>query len=92
MGDINEEIKHDVLIKSRQRMEMTGVCDVSSFDEAEIVVQTGSSGVSIEGENLKIEKFNSENGELILNGSINGMFYYEKKPPKKKRSFTDLFK
>lgn len=92
MSDANGEVKHDVLIKSRQRMEMTGVCDVSSFDEAEIVVQTVSSGVSIEGENLKIEKFNSENGELILNGSINGMFYYEKKPPKKKRSFTDLFK
>lgn len=92
MGDTNGEVKHDVLIKSRQRIEMTGVSDVSSFDEAEIVVQTGNSGVSIEGENLKIEKFNSENGELILNGSFNGMFYYEKKPTKKKRSFSDLFK
>ena len=92
MNEPSEMVKHDVLIKSRQRMEMTGISDVSSFDDAEIVVQTEDSGVSIEGENLKIEKFNSENGELILNGSINGIFYYEKKPPKKKRSFTDLFK
>lgn len=92
MVDTNEEAKHNVLIKSRQRMEMTGISDVSSFDEAEIVVQTGNSGVSIEGENLKIEKFNSENGELILNGSINGLFYYSKKPSKKKKSITNLFK
>ena len=92
MSESNEELKHDVLIKSRKRMEMTGISDVSSFDEAEIVVQTGSSGVSIEGENLKIEKFNAANGELVLNGSINGMFYYEKKPEKKKRSITGIFK
>lgn len=92
MSDSNENVKHDVLIKSRQRMEMTGISDVSSFDDAEIIVQTGGSGVSIEGENLKIEKFNSENGELILNGCINGMFYYSKRPNKKKKSITDFFK
>ncbi|MBQ7226558.1 MAG: hypothetical protein IJX02_08190 [Clostridia bacterium] len=92
MSDSNGEIKHDVLIKSRKRMEMTGVSDVSSFDDAEIVVQAGDSGVSIEGENLKIEKFNSENGELVLNGSINGMFYYAKKGEKKKKSIKEFFK
>jgi len=71
---------------------MTGISDVTSFDEEEIVVQTGDSGVSIEGENLKIEKFNSENGELILNGSINGLFYYSKKPEKRKKSIINMFK
>lgn len=92
MNETNGEVKHDVLIKSRQRMEMTGILDVSSFDEEEIIVQTGTSGVSIEGENLKIEKFNSESGELILNGSINGLFYYSKKPEKRKKSIINLFK
>lgn len=92
MGEIKEDLKHDVLIKSRQRMEMTGISDVSSFDEEEIVVQTAETGMSIEGENLKIEKFNSENGELVLNGSINGMFYYSKKAQKKKKGIGDLFK
>ena len=92
MNDTNLEVKHDVFIKSRRRLEMTGISDVSSFDEEEIVVQADSFGVSIEGENLKIEKFNSENGELILNGSINGLFYYSKKPEKKKKSFIGIFK
>ena len=92
MNDTNFEVKHDVFIKSRRRLEMTGISDVSSFDEEEIVVQADSFGVSIEGENLKIEKFNSENGELILNGSINGLFYYSKKPEKKKKSFIGIFK
>ena len=92
MNDTNLEVKHDVFIKSRRRLEMTGILDVSSFDEDEIVVQAESFGVSIEGENLKIEKFNSENGELVLNGSINGLFYYSKKPEKKKKSIMGIFK
>lgn len=83
--------KHDVTIKSRQRLEMTGVSDVTSFDDGAIVVQVDDLGVSIEGENLKIEKFNAESGEFILNGTINGLFYFNHSP-KKKKSFTDIFK
>ncbi len=92
MNEVSEEKKHNLLIKTRQRMELTGVSDVSNFDEEEIVVQIGSLSMSIEGENLRIEKFNSESGELNLVGLINGLFYYSKKPEKKKKSITNLFK
>ena len=92
MIETNEEIKHDVVIKSRKRLEMTGVSDVTSYDEREIVVQTGNSGASIDGEELKIERFNSQNGELVVNGKINGIFYYNKEPQKKKKGLSSLFK
>lgn len=84
--------KHNVIIKSRQRLEMTEVSDVSSFDDGAIVVQVEDLGVSIEGENLKIEKFNAESGEFVLNGTINGIFYFNHSPGKKKKSFADIFK
>ena len=87
-----DDIKHDVIIRSRKRMEMSGISDVSSFDENEIIVQTGNSGVSIEGENLKIERFDAENGELVINGTINGLFYYVTKAHKAKKSLSSLFK
>ena len=83
---------HSVSIFNRDRAELAGVTEVESFHDTEILLSSPFGDISVEGENLKIEKFNSENGELILNGSINGMFYYEKKPPKKKKSFSDLFK
>lgn len=92
MSDATEEKKHNLFIRSRQRMELTGVSDVSNFDEEEIIVQIGGISMSIEGENLRIEKFNSESGELNLVGMINGLFYYSKKPEKKKKSITNLFK
>lgn len=81
------EIKHDAVIKSRKRLEMTGINDVSSYDENEIVVQTEGTGLSIEGENLKIEKFDSEKGELIVNGLIGGIFYFNREVKKKKALF-----
>lgn len=86
MVDKIDELRHDVIIKGRKRMELTGASDVTSFDDKEIVVQVENFGVTIEGENLKIEKFNSENGELILNGLITGMFYFNKDLSKKKKT------
>lgn len=92
MIDNNKEFKHDAIIKSRKRLEMSGINDVSSFDDTEILVQTDGSGISIEGEGLKIERFDAENGELIVNGLINGIFYFVKDVTKKKKSITNLFK
>lgn len=92
MIDDIKEIKHDVIIKSRKRLEMSGINDVSSFDETEILVQTDGFGISIEGEGLKIEKFDAEKGEFIVNGMINGIFYFVKETTKKKKSITNLFK
>ena len=92
MSDLTDEIKHDVFIKSRKQLEMSGVVDVSSFDEHEILIQTGASSASIEGEELKIERFNAQSGELIVNGKINGIYYFNKEPIKKKKGFANIFK
>lgn len=92
MNEQSEDLKHDVVLKSRKMLEMNGVLDVTSFDEHEIVILTGTSGASIDGENMKIEKFNAQNGELIVTGKINGIFYYNKDPQKKKRGLASLFK
>lgn len=80
-------IKHDVIIKSRNRLEMSGVSDVISYDENEILVVTDETSLSIEGENLKIEKFDSEKEDLTVNGLINGIFYFNKDLKKKKSFF-----
>lgn len=92
MNDLIEGVKHDIIIKSRQKTEMTGISDVTSFDDGTIVAQSENFGISIEGENLKIEKFNSESGEFVLNGKINGIFYFTHSTQKKKKSIIDIFK
>jgi sporulation protein YabP len=91
MGE-EQFVKHDIVIKSRRRTEMTGISDVTSFDDGTIIAQSDKFGISIEGENLKIEKFNAESGEFILNGKINGIFYFANTNQKKKKSIVDIFK
>lgn len=88
----NEEIKHDVIIKSRKHLEMSGVSDVTSYDEHEIIVEINGSGASIDGDELKIERFNAQSGELIVNGKINGIYYYTKEAQKKKKGIASIFK
>ena len=92
MNEQVDEQKNDVIIKSRKQIQMGGVIDGSSFDEHEIIVQTSSAGATRDGENLKIERFNSQSGELIVNGKINGIFYYTKEPQKKKKGLASIFK
>lgn len=91
MNEKSDNIKHDVILRSRKRIEMSGINDVSSFDEKEIIAQADNLGISIEGENLKIERFDAEKGELTINGLINGLYYYSK-DVKKKKSIAGLFR
>lgn len=92
MEEHTEVINHDVTITSRKKIQMTGISDVTSFDEGQVMAQNTDSDISIEGENLKIEKFDSSSGELTVNGKINGLYYYGAAPQKKKKSITGLFK
>lgn len=87
MVEVSKELKHDVILKSRTKLEMTGINDVTSYDENEIIVISNNSSLSIEGENLKIERFDSDKGELIVNGLVNGIFYFGKENKKKKALF-----
>ncbi|MBQ3040992.1 MAG: sporulation protein YabP [Clostridia bacterium] len=92
MNESEELIKHDITVRSRRRTEMTGISDVTSFDDGTIVAQSDKFGISIEGENLKIERFDAESGELIVNGKINGIFYFTHSNQKKRKSIVDIFK
>ena len=92
MEENKDALCHDAVIRSRKRLEMTGVIDVSSFDDGQIIAGIEGVDISIEGEGLKIEKFDSDSGILIVNGKLNGLFYYGNTCQKKKRSIVGLFK
>lgn len=92
MADMVEELRHDVVIKARKKLEMSGVSDVISYDDKEVLAQINGFGVTIEGDELKIERFNSDSGELVLSGTINGIFYFQKDLSKKKKGIGSFFK
>lgn len=66
---------HKVTIDSRERITITSVEDVDSFNETEIIFLTGVGMMTITGEDLHISRLNLEEGVLTVDGVINSVDY-----------------
>lgn len=75
-------VPHCVMIDQREKMTVSGVEDVDSFDESVIAMSTSQGRMSISGEGLHIEQLNVDTGDLTLTGHINGVEYIDGKPKK----------
>ncbi len=53
---------------------MNGVMDIAAFDEGYILLETTLGGISIEGENLKIESLTADGGDILIKGDIKGIY------------------
>jgi sporulation protein YabP len=69
---------HTMTIDNRERMTLTGVVDVASFDESRILVATRLGELLIKGEGMKINKLNLESSQLVLKGKITACEYNDK--------------
>lgn len=66
---------HTLHIDRRRRAIITGVTDVCSYHETEIVLRLDSGMMVISGQNLHIGKLLLEEGRLDVEGSIDGVVY-----------------
>lgn len=69
------ETRHEVRMEQRENIFITGVNDVISFDEQNVIVDTQMDLLIITGENLHVNKLNLEEGELSIDGQIISMRY-----------------
>ena len=79
------EEKQNITLLSRQRAEISGVKEVGAFSDTGITLETTLGMLAIEGKGLKIESFSAEKGELYINGTFDGMYYFGKKTGEEKR-------
>lgn len=92
----NQQYKqHDIILRNRQYLEVTGVMNVESFDAHEFVLQTQFGYVAIRGENLHIKTLNLENAFVSIEGLIYDIGYFDEgvsAGEKAKGFFSKLFK
>ncbi len=74
-------------IIDRERVVMSAVSEVLTFDSDFVAVQTPLGKVEIEGGDLRILNMSSESGDLLAAGRSDGV-YYAAKPAAKKRLFS----
>ena len=67
----------NLLLESREKLTVSGVSDVLSFDDQIVIIETDLGLLTIKGENLKINKLNIDTSDFILNGKINSLSYSE---------------
>ena len=69
------QYSHSITIDNRERATVTGVEDVDSFNENEVVLETAAGVMVIAGQGLHISKLNLEEGQLIVEGFVAAMEY-----------------
>ena len=86
-------ISHKLILDNRKEASVTGVKDVISFDEKEILLQTADGKLQIRGSGLHVKGLNLEKGEATLVGHVDSLVYLSKDSPRKEEPlFTRLFR
>ena len=82
MAEALERIKsHQLMLENRERLHLTGVTDVDSFDETRVIVYTELGELTVGGSELHIQNLNTEEGALTLEGKISSLFYSQEAEP-----------
>jgi len=81
----------NILLENRQKLLISGVLDVESFNEQYVIVHTDLGGLAVRGEGLHISRLNMDSGELNVEGDILSLEYTESEGSKG-GFFSRLFK
>ena len=71
---------HHVIMEDRAKLSVTGVEDVISFDENEIITRTGQGNLIIRGTGLHIGKLTLDSGEVSVDGVVRELCYEDPVP------------
>lgn len=81
---------HLLSVENRKQIMASGVLDVDRFDEKAVVVLTNLGVLTVEGEDLHINRLNVESGEIAIEGTIDRLQYADLK--EKGGVFKGLFR
>lgn len=93
MTEIKESFKNqNILVEDRNKVTITGVEQVESFNDNTIILRTIKGGMVIKGEGLNVGKLNLDDGNVKIDGNINGISYIDKDISQKGNIIGKIFK
>lgn len=88
-----QDNKSSLNLENRKKLTLSGVVEVMNFDEEKIDLTTKLGNLTIKGEELKMNKLDVQNGDVIIVGNISSMVYNGKEIKKSGESLlSKLFK
>lgn len=84
----------NIVLENREKLNITGILDVFSFDDQIIIIETELGLLTIKGENLKITKLSLDTSDFVVDGRIGSLSYSdsEKMVKKNKNILSKIFK
>lgn len=83
---------HNIILKDRKILEVSGVKQIDSFDNKEFLIETSQGYMLVEGSDLVLGKLDTERGEVIIKGFIDAIKYLANKKNEKEGVWGKLFK
>lgn len=87
MVDDKKAIKpkiQNVIIENREKMNISGVIDVESFNDECVIIDTELGVLVVRGEDLHINKLNLDSSELSIEGDIISCEYSDREGSRSK--------
>ena len=79
----NSNVVQNLILENREKLTITGVVDVLSFDDQIVIVETQLGLLTIKGEDLRINKLSLDSLEVIIEGQIFNLGYSDEDINKK---------
>ena len=73
---------HSLILDNRKKLSLTGVEDVSGFNEETVSLKTTSGGLIVKGSGLHIGRLDLDTGDVEIEGVINLLNYTDSKNDK----------
>ncbi len=66
---------HNIIMENRKKISVSGVEDIESFNEEQIILYTCNGVLIINGNGMHISKLSIDNGETTVTGEFNALTY-----------------
>ncbi|MFT8320026.1 MAG: sporulation protein YabP [Bacillus sp. (in: firmicutes)] len=80
-------VEHDVIMRGRKLLDITGVKQVESFDNEEFLLETVMGFLSIRGQNLQMKNLDVEKGIVSIKGKVFDLVYVDEQNGEKAKGF-----
>lgn len=69
------ELPHKLTLDGRNRLNLTGVTEVESFDEGMVVLHTTRGTLVVRGEGLHLQLLSLDGGQVHVDGTVHSLTY-----------------
>ncbi len=89
----NINVMQNIVLENREKLNVTGINDILSFDDQVVILSTDLGMLTIKGNELKINKLNIDESEVKIEGNITSINYSQDPEERKGESiFSKIFK